>query len=945
MGYGVAAVSETGAVYAVDVVYAGANLMGDHLSGSEYLSVLYGWDFAEGGGQLEVADQTLTYTSATFPSGEDDDEPTILTLDGLLPAAVEDGEFVKVLPESVEKVAWVEARGFGEPIRARVEHALIALLPEGIRGGADEAETVTLTQDSLDSWVVTGVVGLEPSIDGGAITPGTLPPSPPPAPETPTISNPPTVSPLGIGGLMIAVQPIENPTSVMYDYYLSDSMPVPIDPAHLLTSSASSMAATDVLPDGTPLVAGTVYYAAVQTRSADQLGPVSAEDSGTPVQATADNIAANAVIAEHLSAGSVTSDKIASLVIISGSFLTAEAGARDGITATEGHVSYGPDGRLMFQTQNGNVFASGVFRATQLEVTNGGTVRGEVAGAPMSSFLMGDKIGPPGTAPTAEDFYDTITLDGGGVAGDDESKRHGLAWHDGHWWVASRNATTAMLLKFDPAGAFVSSASRPGTNAYQPTSLTIHGGTFYMFAPIFGLGSALTFNSDGSYPGPSGGVVVLADTTGPMRDTGVLGSDGTNLLLAWRSDPAADLKWQAYGTTGVQVGAEIVVPSMSAVPRAVVGGTFDLAGARVVVPGADGVAHVLGVAGGTGHESSANFWTDGADRGFCWDGGRFAALHDPTTIRLHTGEGKEIGILIGRYLGATWFESAGTTHETVVSPRTLVFLRSRARYRFTASSPIPVGGGADDPNGVRFYAGILSALAKLELQGAAVGLSPGDFASIELDELILSPGDGTDDAVNPPPASGNFGVAIPYELVSERVDADGDPLVKLTGAGYAGGQGLRPVGEITMWAGPTSNIPAGWLVCDGAAVSRITYAKLWGIIGVQFGAGNGTSTFNIPDFRSRFPVGAGTYTPLGDDENQPTESMRNPAHSHSAGSLTTGPSNDNVRRLFQDGANNTAKDTHSHNVTGRTANSMGPGADAGDNAFPRLGVHFIIRAT
>lgn len=65
-----------------------------------------------------------------------------------------------------------------------------------------------------------------------------------------------------------------------------------------------------------------------------------------------------------------------------------------------------------------------------------------------------------------------------------------------------------------------------------------------------------------------------------------------------------------------------------------------------------------------------------------------------------------------------------------------------------------------------------------------------------------------------------------------------------------------PTGAIIMYGGATA--PDGWLLCDGSAVSRTTYAKLYAIYGTTFGEGNGSTTFNLPDFRGIFPKGAGT---------------------------------------------------------------------------------------
>jgi microcystin-dependent protein len=50
-------------------------------------------------------------------------------------------------------------------------------------------------------------------------------------------------------------------------------------------------------------------------------------------------------------------------------------------------------------------------------------------------------------------------------------------------------------------------------------------------------------------------------------------------------------------------------------------------------------------------------------------------------------------------------------------------------------------------------------------------------------------------------------------------------------------------------------VPAGYLLCDGTAVSRTTYATLFAAIGITYGAGNGTTTFNLPDLRGVFPRG------------------------------------------------------------------------------------------
>lgn len=66
-----------------------------------------------------------------------------------------------------------------------------------------------------------------------------------------------------------------------------------------------------------------------------------------------------------------------------------------------------------------------------------------------------------------------------------------------------------------------------------------------------------------------------------------------------------------------------------------------------------------------------------------------------------------------------------------------------------------------------------------------------------------------------------------------------------------------PSGMILPFGGTSS--PSGFLSCDGAAVSRSTYATLYAAIGTTWGAGDGSSTFNLPDLRAMFLRGTGTH--------------------------------------------------------------------------------------
>ena len=80
---------------------------------------------------------------------------------------------------------------------------------------------------------------------------------------------------------------------------------------------------------------------------------------------------------------------------------------------------------------------------------------------------------------------------------------------------------------------------------------------------------------------------------------------------------------------------------------------------------------------------------------------------------------------------------------------------------------------------------------------------------------------------------------------------------------------LFPAGIIVPFAGEVESIPAGWMLCDGSEVSRTDYANLYDAIGVCWGTGNGSTTFNLPDLRGMFLRGVS-----GETENDPDANER-----------------------------------------------------------------------
>jgi len=166
-------------------------------------------------------------------------------------------------------------------------------------------------------------------------------------------------------------------------------------------------------------------------------------------------------------------------------------------------------------------------------------------------------------------------------------------------------------------------------------------------------------------------------------------------------------------------------------------------------------------------------------------------------------------------------------------------------------------------------------------------------------------------------------------------------------------------GEIKMW--PTVTAPTGYLICNGAAVSRTTYATLFGIIGTTFGPGDTTSTFNLPDFRDRMPIGAGTtYSANTSGGSADAVAV---SHTHSASTSISDPGHfhtstwNNVND-FNQGSNSPGAEAAPDDIqgtftvntdsktTGITAStSITSSGVSGTNANlpPYRGIYFIIK--
>lgn len=74
---------------------------------------------------------------------------------------------------------------------------------------------------------------------------------------------------------------------------------------------------------------------------------------------------------------------------------------------------------------------------------------------------------------------------------------------------------------------------------------------------------------------------------------------------------------------------------------------------------------------------------------------------------------------------------------------------------------------------------------------------------------------------------------------------------------------LKPLSVPTGMISAFHTVPEGWLQCNGAAVSRTTYAALFAVIGTKYGSGDGSTTFNLPNLHHKFIEGTNTTSEVG----------------------------------------------------------------------------------
>ncbi|MDF2506267.1 MAG: Tail Collar domain protein [Microbacterium sp.] len=246
-----------------------------------------------------------------------------------------------------------------------------------------------------------------------------------------------------------------------------------------------------------------------------------------------------------------------------------------------------------------------------------------------------------------------------------------------------------------------------------------------------------------------------------------------------------------------------------------------------------------------------------------WNGTTFVDMQLAADSILVPGSVGNVQIKDGAIDGKT---VTGATIQTAASGTRLVMdslgLRAIDSFGATTATLGPWANGLDLDGQIR----VKNATGKTELPGKSVNLfyKSGDAAPAA--RISMTGPDETPLYTTPSVSlvtdSGSIEVGVTepggkkVDLRATRSqvqDLEVNGNVWLTGGAHR----LLPPGVIMPWAGTDSGLYFGgaWLPCDGSAISRTAYAALFAAIGTAYGAGNGTSTFNLPNMKGRIPVG------------------------------------------------------------------------------------------
>lgn len=675
--------------YAVNVELQGSNLDGDHATGVGTLTVTSVFNFPEVG-SLDINGDVYAYTAI-------DDELNTITLSGVTTADYLDGDRVELSPESPVWYATVVVGSDQPGFNAMVPIHLVPFLADPVEGGAVFIDGIPVLLDEINAgdyqWQVVSAPGREPVYNAGFIDPtSTIPPAALTDGEPPASSPTPVAVPFAVGGVAWSVTPVANVDPVRFRVYADTVDPPTVDAAHLVADTAStegSFAAIDgvaLLPSDPAETVPPVYVACIEYDADGDAALSATSDPATPRRASTPDIAvdwlyANGIQANQVEAGTFEADLAMVGKLSVGLFVDID-GNDSSITiyADEAHTQ-----PLVQLRPEGSIFRGQVI-ADDVSVLNGLILQGTASHiAPDAGITLDGSIQDPGVAPTLTVTPATAPWPAvpAGWA------QRGITWDGSNWLRLIRNTSTGQVRcqTINTAGSVTSTTADFDSPGNYVNSIVKVGSNLFIMALVLDGTYGLDWWTVSKYD-TSGNLVARANVVADTPYHPCVGTDGTNVLVAFSEDPTVSVfptslaSWTNWNTSGITPAGNFAYVGR---------GDFDFGADRIVVQAGDTV-YVFTLSGTTLTEDTDESFTvpsTTSGGGFTWNGSNFYSNHGAALLYKYNDHYPAVDE--NAYVAYT--DTDGTDH-TKASPIASVATVKR-RYIQAALPPAPTG--ATDP--------------------------------------------------------------------------------------------------------------------------------------------------------------------------------------------------------------------------------------------------------
>lgn len=740
-----------------------------------------------------------------------------------------------------------------------------------------------------------------------------------------------TAAPAGSDWTKLTVEPVTLPADAD-GYHIEFLAADPSGAVETMVVCVDNVAIGSSDSDDGGLVQGTTYYFAVLATDTDGNAAALSPETNAQLHAIdADDFAANYVYAGQIMADQIVGGAVTTDLLLAANITTGEPG--------QARVGMGPDGIALFNAQDEPIvviptdpnqaatFAGDVV-ANTLTSINGASFEGtnnEISRD--SGFTLAVGARPPQKPPEAQVSVptvmiapaDAIVAGGGSAAGKKiawttSRIMAGATYHDRGPWagqfriyqrLAKAETTTGQngyraWIYYPATGEIVAASDTSGVFTGSTASNDTYG--FYLQSTTYTSGNdEIRMRRIGGDTGtisvlPYGGLSYYYQTGWPCLTT----------------DPTTDELWvvDRHPTTGTvrlrrldQDDGRVLETRTMVSP---INNTNPVTAFAIEV--LDGVPHFvvgIGVAGDHGylfympadgtdtgeHLATETVYSDANSGlvGIATIDGALHTLGNGSALRRHDGE--RIGVAEMTYYTASTLRRADPANvpskaaaETTLSAARSFTMQNRARLTLTAAE-IPVIVNPDDPaapDSVTIYVARGAAPAD-PTDWYRQDPPPVGVRQLELLAVRTNLGGA--------PAESTFPEGEAGYLHSARLRADGDPSFSVNGSGRGRFDAIMPPGVILDYGGDTA--PEGFLMCDGSAVSRSLYPDLFIAIGTKYGAGDGSTTFNLPP-SGVFMLGADATHPVGkiggsskiSTSQLPEHDHNDPSHDHAVLSHT-----------------------------------------------------------